>query len=233
MTGYLEQLIGRVAHGQADTRPASAFRFAFEAVELASIETPGRFQTVVAEPAKAGATPTCRSPAEPAKAGAEPTRRFAATAARPTTPQRRLPREPARDSGRVAPPMVSPQLRAQREVHARPTSSSRSQPRVIIREEPSAWREAEDTATADDTGKPEPIFLLPTQPDAASTIPSREQTPTRTAAADLPPVTVRIGRIEIRREQTKLSERRPPATPRRPPRLGLEEYLNQRRRGER
>ena len=48
MTGYLERLIARVVHGQTDTRPAPALRFALG----------------VAEPAQAEAEPPRQPPAE-------------------------------------------------------------------------------------------------------------------------------------------------------------------------
>jgi hypothetical protein len=243
MTGYLERLIGRVAHGQADTRPAPAFRFAPDAAGSIPSETPETFETSVAEPAQA-----------------EPERPRQLPAETPSTvvPPRPSPRETVRERGRLVPQVAAALL--QREggaPRARPTTSLEPQSSVMIGEEPpahaqarpvrpDAWPvrqalaggtrsppESEDTTAARDAAIPEPTFLLPPQPDATSTIPSREQTSPRTVGTDLPRVTVRIGRIEIRREPTKPADRRAPAAPRHRPRLGLDEYLDQRRRGER
>jgi hypothetical protein len=94
-------------------------------------------------------------------------------------------------------------------------------------------RDGEGAAAARDAAPPAPLFLLPPQPKVTSTIRSREQAPAGTVGTDLPSVTVRIGRIEIRRAPAKPEERRAPAAPRHRPRLGLDEYLDQRRRGDR
>jgi hypothetical protein len=242
VSGYLERLIARVAHGQADTRPARAFRFAPDAAKSSPAETPETLETLIAEPPATAAEPPRQPPGEAPSMAAPP---------------RRTPRATPSERRRPVPPLAAAEPRREGAPRARAATSPESRPRVIIGEEPPGHAQApavqansrpvrrtpaggsrppqdgEGAAAAPDAAPPAPPFLLARQPEITSTISSREQVPAGTVGPDLPSVTVRIGRIEIRREPAKPEERRAPAAPRHRPRLGLDEYLDQRRRGER
>ena len=119
----------------------------------------------------------------------------------------------------VAAPQSGAIARKQR---ARPQAPSALPAAWRVRPAPTGGTRPPEAATADRDGlEPVPTFLLPPQPSAALATPAREQALSRSAERDLPTVTVRIGRIEVRRE------------PPRRPRFGLDDYLDQRRRGER
>lgn len=224
MTGYLERLIGRVAHGRADTRPARRARFAEPTIGPAPPET---LDAELARPSERPQRPAgVRPPEDAPSPGPGPV--------------------PAGTAGRSTVRTTSPSVRrAETGERARETAPFPARPRDGAQPgdggglPPGDRRETQPAARNPRTrNEPANRFLLPPEPRPASLGASAPPGPPPRSAhaadsAGAAPITVRIGRIEIQREPPKAPEPRAAARPDYRPRLDLKEYLAQRRRGER
>lgn len=247
MSGYLDRLIGRVAHSRADTRPVIAPRFAPPPADMAQPAEPG----TGSRPDQAGApVPPQRSTQRREAAGHETrSERLSlrslpqnagnwTLAAQATQSSESLAAGSVREIRPAAEMRVSG-ISAERRGYASPVATHSE---ALLRSPSTSSTSDHPAPSADEPRTNATPFLLPPlgdarahAPAAISHLPEPGVAPSAAERGEPEPpaVTVHIGRIEVRSEAPKPSARQKPArTPYRP-RLRLDDYLVERREGKR